>query len=142
MVQTLNKINKRSNYDENEKNEEHVKAPDDFLLPGSVCALAAANNSVDTLWFVQIKGEFESTTSVSDDYGHIVTPGQKYMLGHFLEQVSDQITSKTYKLIDKETIFYRESVVYPFVNVTEKKGKYIISSRDYIDIINFVEHNG
>ena len=59
------------------------------------------------------------------------------MLGHFLEQVSDQITSKTYKLIDKETIFYRESVVYPFINVTEKKGKYI-SSRDFIDIINCV----
>ena len=90
-----------SNYGENEKSEEHVKAPDEFLLSGSVCALAAANNSVDTLWFVQIKGEFESTTSVSDDYGHIVTPGQKYMLGHFLEQVSDQITSKTYKLIKK-----------------------------------------
>ena len=129
MVQTLNKINRHSNYNENEKNEEHVKAPDDFLLTGSVCALAAANNSVDT------------STSVSDDYGHIVTPGQKYMLGHFLEQVSDQITSKTYKLIDKETIFYRESVLYPFLNVTEKKGKCIISSRDFIDIINFLEHN-
>ena len=63
------------------------------------------------------------------------------MLGHFLKQVSDQITSKTYKLIDKETIFYRESVDYAFVNVTEKKGKYIISRRDFTDIINFVEHN-
>ena len=76
VVQTLNKIKRHSNYDENEKNEEHVKAPNDFLLPGSVCALAAANKSVDTLWFVQIKGNFESTISVSDDYGHIVTPGQ------------------------------------------------------------------
>ena len=95
------------------------------MLPVSVCALAAANNFADTLWFVQIKGEVESTTSIADDYGHIATPGQKYMLGHFLEQVSDQITSKTYKLIDKETIFYRESVVYSFVHVTEKKGKYI-----------------
>ena len=64
------------------------------------------------------------------------------MLEHFLEQVSDQVTSKTYKLIDKEKIFYRESVVYPFVNVTEKMEKCIISSRDFIDIINFVEHNG
>ena len=63
------------------------------------------------------------------------------MLGHFLKQVSDQITSKTNKLIDKETIFYRESVVYAFVNVTEKKGKYIISRRVFIDIINFVDHN-
>ena len=67
--------------------------------------------SQTALWFLQIKGEFESTPSVSDDYGHIVTPGQKYLLGHFLEQVSDQITSKAYKLIDKEVIFYRESIV-------------------------------
>ena len=67
----MNKINKHSNYDKKEKNEEHMKALDDFLLPGSVCALAAANNSADTLWFVQIKGEFELTTSVSDYYGHI-----------------------------------------------------------------------
>ena len=118
-----------------------MKAPDDFLLPRSVCALAAANNYVDTLWFALMKGEFESTTSVYDDYGHIVTPGQKYMLGHFLEQVSGHITSKTLKLIDKEMIFYRESLVHVFVNVMEKKGKYIISIRDFIDIINFVEHN-
>ena len=53
-----------------------MKAPDDFLLPGSVCALAAVNNSVDTSWLVQMKGDFESTTRVSDDYGHIVTLGQ------------------------------------------------------------------
>ena len=64
------------------------------------------------------------------------------MLEHFLEQVSDQTTRKTYKLIDKETIFYRESVVYLFVNVTGKKGKHNRSSRDLIDIKNFVEHNG
>ena len=42
MVQTLNKINRHSNYDENGKKEEHMKAPDDFLLPGSVGALAPA----------------------------------------------------------------------------------------------------
>ena len=58
------------------------------------------------------------------------------MLEHFLVHVSDQITSKTYKLIDKETIFHRESVVYPFFNVMKKKGKHIVSSRDFIDIIS------
>ena len=31
VVQTLNKINKCPNYDENEKNEKRVKAPHDFL---------------------------------------------------------------------------------------------------------------
>ena len=38
--------------------------------------------------------------------------------------------------------FFKKKFVNVFANVTEKKGKYIISSRDFIDIINFVEHNG
>ena len=69
MVQTLNKIHRHSNYDENEKNEEHVKAPDDFLLPGSVCTLATANDSVDTLWFVKLKG------SLNQQPAYVMTMG-------------------------------------------------------------------
>ena len=47
-------------------------------------------------------------TDISDDYGRTVTSGQKYMLGHFLEMISDNITSKLYKLMEKkETIFFR-----------------------------------
>ena len=46
--------------------------------------------------------------------------GVKYMLGHFLERVHDQITRRKYKLMHrKKTIFYRESIVYPFVNMSE-----------------------
>ena len=73
----------------------------------------------------KLNGSLNQQPVLVVDDEHIVTSGQKYMLGLFLEQVSNQITSQTYKMIDKKTIFYRESVVYPFVNVTEKKGKYI-----------------
>ena len=44
--------------------------------------------------FVQIIGEFNFSENVTVDYGHTASAGQKYMLGHFLEQVHDQITRK------------------------------------------------
>ena len=44
--------------------------------------------------FVQIIGEFNFSENVTGDYGHTASAGQKYMLGHFLEQVHDQITRK------------------------------------------------
>ena len=74
---------------------------------------------------MQIKGEFDSpeTENVIDDYSHTASAGKKYMLGHLLEQVHDQITRTKYKLIHKKkTIFYRESIVYPFVNMSEIDG--------------------
>ena len=77
--------------------------------------------------------------NVTDDYGHTASAGKKYML----HQVHEQVTKKTYKLIHKkETIFYRESIVYPFVNMSKINGHYIISSRDFADISNYVEHYG
>ena len=65
-----------------------------FLLPGSVCAIAVDNKSTNTVWFVQIIGEFDYSENVIDDYGHTVSAGKEYILGHFLKQVHDQITRK------------------------------------------------
>ena len=79
----------------------------------SVCATVANNKLTDTVWFVQIIGEFHSPENVIDDYGHTASAGEKYMLGHFLEQVHDQITRAKYKLMHKKkTVFYRESVSF------------------------------
>ena len=74
-------------------------------------------------------GEFNSPKNVIDDYGHAASSGKKYMLDHFIEQVHDQIIWTKYKLmLMKKTIFYRQSIVYPLVNMSEINGHYIISS--------------
>ena len=91
VVENLNKINLRLNYDDKNINDgverdQETNFHNVFLLPGSVCAIAADNKSTDNFWFVQIIGEFESPENVTDDYGHIASAGKKYMLGHFLEQ--------------------------------------------------------
>lgn len=86
-------------------------------------------------------GKFDSFEKITDDYGHSVSTGEKYMLGHFLEQVHDPITRKKSKLMPKKnSVFYRENIVHPFVNMSEINGHYIISCRDFKDIANYVEH--
>ena len=69
--------------------DEETTSNNYFLLPVSVCAIAANNKSTNTVWFVQIIREFNSPENVIDDYGHTASAGEKYMLGHFLEQVHD-----------------------------------------------------
>ena len=146
VVENLNEINLRSNYDDKNindgvKRDEETTSHNNFLLPVSVCAIAADNKSTNTVWFVQIIREFDSPEKVIDDYHHTASAGKKYMLGHFLEQVHDQITRTKYKLMQKKkTIFYRESIVYSFVNMSEINGHYIISNRDFVGISNYVEH--
>lgn len=67
---------------------------------------------------------------------------QEYMLGDFLEKVNDNITSKKYKLIEnKTTIFFHKSIVYPFVNFSINKSSIEISSKDFLDILNYVEYS-
>ena len=146
VVENLNKINLRSNYNDKNINDgverdEKTTSHNYFLLPGSVCVIAVDNKSTNTVWFVQIIRELDSPENVIDDYGHTASAGQKYMLGYLLEQEHDQITKTKYKLMyKKKTNFYRESIVYPFVNISEINGHYIISSRDFVDIVNYVEH--
>ena len=36
-----------------------------FWEPGSICAIAASEHSVDTVWFIRTVGEFESTADVT-----------------------------------------------------------------------------
>ena len=73
----------------------------------------------------------------------IVISGQKYILSRFLEKVSGNITSKTYKLTEnKTTIFFHESIVYLFVNYSINKSSFEISSKDFLDILNYVKQFG
>ena len=102
----------RSNYDGcDESRSKNADSEDEdesneLLKPGSMCVIAASEHSVDTVWFIKITGEFKSTAEVADDHWHKVISGQKYILGHFLEKVNDNITSKKYKLIESKIIIF------------------------------------
>lgn len=114
----------------------------EFLLPNTVCALAAEKKSPDTVWFVEIEEEAIAANDLIDDYGVTVPEGNRYLRGSYLEKESDNKRELKFKKMKKTTFFYPESVVYPYVNVTKKKELYIISREDFFDIITYVQHYG
>ena len=64
------------------------------------------------------------------------------MKGNYLERTTHSTaTSQTYTVSSKITFFYKESVVYPYVNFKESMKGLILISTDYIEVIHFVEQN-
>ena len=44
-----------------------------FIMPGSVCTIAASESSSDSVWFIKIKSAEEAADErVADDYGNII----------------------------------------------------------------------
>ena len=56
------------------------------VIPTPVFSVAAAENSLDTVWFIKINDEMRTDLeSVKDKYGNTGLADQPYISGHFLE---------------------------------------------------------
>ena len=75
------------------------------------------------------------------DYGHVIIPGSEYVKGNFLERTSHSDVKQTYKISRKLSYFYKESVLYPFVNFKEDKKGLVLYNQDLTDI-HYIEING
>ena len=62
-------------------NDDVAEVDKEFILPGSVCAIAASEKSSDTVWFVRIESEETLQEATTDDYGHTIIPRQKFFKG-------------------------------------------------------------
>ena len=70
------------------------------------------------------------------------TIGTHYLKGHFMEKTAHSTkTHQTYSLSKKTTYFYKESVVYAFVQFEESKKGFKLDGNHYAEILNFVEKN-
>ena len=78
--------------------------------------------------------------SYDDDYGHKIPARMKFLIGHFLEQVSTTKGSNIFCLLKKVTYFYKETVVYPYVEIKAGKKGLLLKSTDYMNIICHIEH--
>ena len=114
----------------------------DFLVEGTICAVAADAASSDTVWFIRISNDSVAEQNVCDDYSHHIKAGQHYVEGHYLERESTSIKGQTFNLMKLKVYFYKESVVYPFVQHEQKRGKLFISNNDLVEIIYYIESNG
>ena len=114
----------------------------EFLIADTYCAVRPDKTSSDSLWFIKVKDSCETNVEVVDDYGNIVAPGLSYIEGRFMEKVDILSKGYLYKLSKKRTFFFKESVVYPFVQFAGHKKGFLLSAEEYVEILNYVESNG
>ena len=139
----LNKAHLRSNEAEFVPSNDDNDNVNSFLTPESIVAIAADKKSIDTIWFIKVI-EAECVNDDEDEhdaYGHSVPKGVAFMKGNFLEKIQDSTNGQIFKLPKKITFFYKESVLYPYVNFKETKKGLVLSSSEYTDIIHYVENN-
>ena len=86
--------------------------------------MEAAENSRDTVWFVEI------VKSKCDYYGHTAQAGMKFAVRYFLEL---QHTTTKYRVYvsKKNTFMYKESMLYSFVNISVTKIGIVIANEEF-----------
>jgi len=103
----------------------------------------ANESSSDTVWFIKITFFGTAESDIIDDYNRCVKAGHQYLQGCYLEHHYETNKGTVYNIYnEKERFLFQESVVYPYVNYDDKKGKIFISNPNIVDIINYVESNG
>ena len=146
VVKILKKTSLRSDIPkpvETNDNEDRELEMSDFLVPGTVCAVAADDSSNDTIWFIQIKTNEIANEEVKDDFNHVITARNSYIEGNYLERQHETKKGQYFNVMKKKSVFFfQESVVYPFVLFEEKGGKLFITNETVVDIIYYVESNG
>ena len=120
--------------------EEEDCFAEEFVIPESIVAVAAAQNSLDTVWFIKVtETECFSAELVTDDYKHVIPLGRSYLKGHFLERLSYSKSATLFKVSKKLTYFYKVTVLYPYVEMEENKRGYVLKNDHYTDIICHLE---
>ena len=76
---------------------------------------------------------------IEDDYGHRISQGQQYVVGNFLERTRSTKKGLLLKKESKKTYFFKESIVYPFVQFSTLKMELYLTNNDFADILAFVE---
>ena len=114
----LNKVHLRSQLTENVYSSHDDKEGYDFIIPQMYVAAAADDNSLDPIWFIKVlETDCCGNGKDGDDYGNIIPVDVNFIKGHFKEKsVFSNFKYQTYKYSRKVTFFYKESVIYPYIN--------------------------
>ena len=106
-------------------------------------AVAALTESLDSIWLIKVnETNCVSTIECVDDYGNKIPAGINFLKGNFLERDNTTKTSTIFRLSKKSTFFYKETVVFPYVEIEEHKRGLVLQNKVFMDIICHVEQNG
>ena len=143
MVESANEDDDDQN--DNTDDEESYVAPSDYDVPDTICAVAPEEGSDDLFYFIYIVESSIAEMDMMDhpDYGHVVQKDEEYVSGYYLEKHSETCKGKMYSINKKKDVFFfKESIIYPFMNFTEvngKKKRMFLSNEDYCDLLHFVD---
>ena len=114
----------------------------DFLVPGCICAIAASEKSIDTVWFVKILEKHVADQPYTDDYRLTVAKGQKKFSGRYLEWASETRHKIYFSRNEQDCFSTRPALSIFLLTLKMNKNLYSISQSDYCDFTFYVEHFG
>ena len=121
IVHHLNKVSSRSNF-VNEYTPDCEGAGtsvNEFVGKDSVVAVAAPDKHTDTVWFIMVTSdEVTMNKSIVDGYGNTIAAGQAFSQDGFWSE--QQVKLFMFFQI-KKTYFFKEIVVYSFLQVIPNK---------------------
>ena len=102
---------------------------------GLIVAVAAAESSVDTVWFIKITSDIDIANDlIRDSYG------KHYFKGHFIEKDNMVKNGYIYKVKKKHfTIFFKESILYLFVRFYDTPKGLLLKYEDFVDILMYAQ---
>ena len=122
---------------------------EEFLQPGTVCAVAAADNTSELMWFILITSQGVATANqgvatanIDDDYEHTIYEGERYLMGRYMEYHTETSKHKKYRVMDNSVFIRYESVLYPFVAHDLTGNMCKISMTEFSEILNYIDNSG
>ena len=108
------------------RSRQSQKLPDNFNFVKIVCH--CINDSEDQI--------------MTDDWGQIIAPGQVFTEGSVFTNFRADMNQHSLKTRGECFFFFKESIVYLFVQHAVVKGRITIFNNEKCDIINFVQPTG
>ena len=112
----------------------------EMLVHDTVIAIAADAKSCKSFHLIKIREEEkEKTEDMEDGFGHITKKRMKHLEGLFLERKFDFDNLYTISKRPNSTFFFKESVMFPSVQLESKKGYFEITHEELLMIIKYME---
>ena len=117
----------------------------EFAQIGTICAIPADKKSSETVYFVKIVDHHANNTkdqTLTDDWDQTISPGQSLLEGRYYLHQYSRKNEAVYALDKRRVYFFKECIVYPFVQHECVKDGITVSNTEQCDIINFVQTTG
>ena len=91
----------------------------------------------DTVWFIKITNDIDMPNDlIRNGCGNCVLGGQHYLKGHSLEKENTVKNGYIQKVNKKHLlIFFKESILYPFVRFADTPKALLLKNEDFVDIL-------